>query len=283
MREFVREVLRGVAIGVANVIPGVSGGTMMVSMGIYPNVIGAVTGVFSDWRRSVRILFPYAAGMGIGVICFSFLAEYFFETFPLQTALLFLGLILGGIPLLLPKVSGARPNAAEAALFLIFFALILWTQSFGAGESGEFSSGLTMGTAKLFGVGALAAATMVIPGVSGSMILMALGYYMPVLGCINTFLTSVAALDWNTTAECLWVLAPFGAGVVLGIFGIAKVVEYFLGRWERLSYFAILGLVAASPVAVFGPLTMERGGIADILTGAALFLVGIFLSARLGT
>ena len=282
MRGFLKEVLRGVAIGVANVIPGVSGGTMMVSMGIYPNVIGAVTGFFSDWRRSVRILFPYAAGMGIGVVCFSFLMEYFFRAFPLQTALLFLGLILGGIPLLLPKVSGARPKPAEAALFLCFFALILWTQSFGAGEPKEFAAGLTAGTGKLFGAGALAAAAMVIPGVSGSMILMAMGYYTPVLGCINTFLTAAVLLDWKTAGECLWMLVPFGTGVLLGILAVAKLVEYFLRRWERQSYFAVLGLVAASPAAVFGPLVIEHGGVADILTGAALFLLGIFVSGRLG-
>lgn len=282
MKDFLKEMMRGIAIGIANVIPGVSGGTMMVSMGIYPKVIGAVTGIFSDWRRSLRILLPYALGMGIGVICFSFLAGYFFNKFPLQTALLFLGLILGGIPLLLPKVDGERPKPVEAALFVLFFALILWMQSLGTGEARAFTAGFTADTGRLFAVGALAAATMVIPGVSGSMILMALGYYTPVIAYINTFLTAAATLDWRTAADCLWILVPFGIGVVLGILLVAKLVEFFLKRWERPAYFAILGLVAASPAAVLGPLSIAQGGLADILTGAVLFLVGIFCALRLG-
>ena len=175
--SFLKEVLRGIAIGVANIIPGVSGGTMMVSMGIYGDVIGAVTGMPKHFWKSVKFLLPYAIGMLIGIGGLSFAIGYFFLEFPFETAMLFIGLIFGGVPLLLPKIMG-----------------------------------------KLFVVGTVAAATMVIPGVSGSMLLMSLGYYTPIINRISGFLAALPALKWEELFACAAVLIPFGIGVVLGIF-----------------------------------------------------------------
>lgn len=102
--SFLKEVLRGIAIGVANIIPGVSGGTMMVSMGIYGDVIGAVTGMPKHFWKSVKFLLPYAIGMLIGIGGLSFAIGYFFLEFPFETAMLFIGLIFGGVPLLLSLI-----------------------------------------------------------------------------------------------------------------------------------------------------------------------------------
>ena len=95
---FFKDILRGVMIGVANIIPGVSGGTMMVSMGIYDKIIGAVNNIFKEWKQSLKTLLPYAIGMLLGIAGLSFCITYFFEHFPLQTAFLFIGLIFGGLP-----------------------------------------------------------------------------------------------------------------------------------------------------------------------------------------
>jgi len=104
---------------------------------------------------------------------------------------------------------------------------------------------------KLFFVGVIASATMVIPGVSGSMILMSLGFYAPILSSITDFVR--AALDLNFSAalsECA-LLVPFGIGVLVGIFAIAKLIEFLLARFETCTYCAVLGLVAASPISIF--------------------------------
>lgn len=119
--SFLKEVLRGIAIGVANIIPGVSGGTMMVSMGIYGDVIGAVTGMPKHFWKSVKFLLPYAIGMLIGIGGLSFAIGYFFLEFPFETAMLFIGLIFGGVPLLLPKIMGKRITFSETLLFVLFF------------------------------------------------------------------------------------------------------------------------------------------------------------------
>lgn len=279
--KFIKSILRGVAIGIANIIPGVSGGTMMVSMGIYDEVICAVTGIFHQWKQSVRTLFPYAVGMGAGIVGLSFVISHLFARYPLQTAMLFIGLIFGGLPLLLPKVAGRMPSAAELAVFAAFFGLIVWMQFWGEGHSKLLAvDARTM--LSLFFIGALAAAAMVIPGVSGSMLLMSLGYYTPIIDHINAFVIAVVTLDFSTVWYCVGILAPFGVGVLLGAFLIAKLVEYLLKRHERMTYFAILGLVAASPVAVFAGSGVAGAGIGAWAAGIILFALGVGLAWLLG-
>ncbi len=279
--KLVKDILRGVAIGIANIIPGVSGGTLMVSMGIYDEVICSVTGIFRHWKESVKTLLPYAVGMAAGIVGLSFVISWLFAEYPFQTAMLFIGLIFGGIPMLLAKVAGRRPNVAELLVFAAFFGLIVWMQFWGEGSAKVLS--VTPGTmAALFFIGALAAATMVIPGVSGSMLLMSLGYYTPIIDHINAFVIAVVTLDFGTVWYCMGILVPFGVGVLLGIFLIAKLVEYLLKRQERLTYFAILGLVAASPVAVLSGMDAGAVNALVLIAGMAMFGAGLLLSWLLG-
>lgn len=279
--KVIKDVLRGVAIGIANIIPGVSGGTMMVSMGIYDEVICAVTGVFKHMKKSIGTLLPYVVGMGIGIVGLSFVIGYLFAEYPLQTAMLFIGLIFGGLPLILPKVSGKRVSIAELAVFAAFFGLIIWMQFWGEGRAQVLAAGpKTM--IILFFVGALAAATMVIPGVSGSMMLMSLGYYTPIIDQINAFVIALVTLDFRTVWDCMGILVPFGTGVLLGTFLIAKLVEYLLKQHERITYFAILGLVMSSPIAVLGGMNVGAVSTAVIIAGIAMFGVGMTIAWMLG-
>ena len=94
----IKSVLKGMVIGIANIVPGVSGGTMMVSMGIYDKLIHCITHLFSEFKKSVLFLLPIAVGMVAAIAASSFGLTYLFEHFPIQTNLLFVGLILGGLP-----------------------------------------------------------------------------------------------------------------------------------------------------------------------------------------
>lgn len=279
--SFLKEVLRGIAIGVANIIPGVSGGTMMVSMGIYGDVIGAVTGMPKHFWKSVKFLLPYAIGMLIGIGGLSFAIGYFFLEFPFETAMLFIGLIFGGVPLLLPKIMGKRITFSEALLFVLFFGLVVWMQFWKQGTDVALEPGIK-NSISLFTVGTVAAATMVIPGVSGSMLLMSLGYYTPIINRISGFLAALPALKWEELFACAAVLIPFGIGVVLGIFLISKLVEYLLEKQERKTYFAIMGLVISSPIAVLSGMNIVSIGLGQLLLGILLFIGGFFIANILG-
>lgn len=278
---FVKDILRGVAIGIANVIPGVSGGTMMVSMGIYNDVISAVTGIFTHMKKSIRTLLPYAIGMMLGIAGLSFIIGYFFGNFPFQTAMLFIGLIFGGLPLILHKVQGGKPSLAETVLFVVFFALIIWMQFWESGADKVLTFRLET-VVSLFLIGTVAAATMVIPGVSGSMILMSLGYYEPIIEHINLFVVSLMTFNMEDILTCLGILVPFGIGVALGIFLISKLVEYLLLKQERKTYFAILGLVVSSPIAVLAGIGPGSLSTMTLLSGILLFGAGFVASGILG-
>ena len=112
----IKNILKGMVIGIANVIPGVSGGTMMVAMGIYDKLIHCITHLFSELKKNVMFLAPIAVGMALAVIGSSFTIEKMFESFPFQTSLLFVGLVVGGLPAMWKNVKDADRLDAIGAI-----------------------------------------------------------------------------------------------------------------------------------------------------------------------
>lgn len=283
--HFMIRVLKGVLIGVANIIPGVSGGTMMVSMGIYDDIIHSITNLFKKFKESVKTLLPYAIGMAVGIGGLAFLLDYFLQKYPFQTNIMFIGLILGGIPIIWKRSAKGGLNAGKLLVFLIFFASIILLQIFGSGKDGtEVVLSTEPGQlALLFFVGLIAAATMVIPGVSGSMILMLLGYYKPIISMIKRLMEEVLHFNLAGIGECVLIVIPFGVGVVVGIFLVAKLIEVLIKKAEAVTYSGIMGLVVASPVVILMicgiPKSMD--GLLLVTSGAA-FAGGFLLAYLLG-
>ena len=135
---------------------------------------------------------------------------------------------------------------------------------------------------KLFAVGIIAAATMVIPGVSGSMMLLLMGYYNPIVSAIKNFITALAAFDMAGILEGFGILIPMGLGVVAGIFLIAKIIEILFEKFPTQVYWAIIGLIVASPVAIFLLGDVGKINIVGILTSAVTFAVGFVIALKLG-
>ena len=129
-------------------------------------------------------------------------------------------------------------------------------------------------------MGAVASATMIIPGVSGSMVLMLLGYYTPVLNALNQLKGGVVSMEGAALAQSLGTLVPFAVGVVLGIVGVAKLIEWLVARIPTVTYCGVLGLVLASPVAILMRTDMSGVNLTQILVSIATFAVG-FIAAML--
>lgn len=279
----IKNILKGIVIGLANVIPGVSGGTMMVSMGIYDKLIHCITHLLSEFKKSVLFLLPIFIGMGIAVVVVPFGIEYLFAEYPFETNLLFVGLIVGGLPAVWKNVKGNSVRIGHIIACIAFFALVAGLALMGEteGNAADLSFGF-LSVAKLFAVGVVASATMVIPGVSGSMILLLIGYYHPILETITDFISAVFALDMDGILQGMGVLAPFGIGVVVGIFAIAKLVEIIFEKFPLYAYWAIIGLIISSPVAIF-----LIGGVGSItalsvIVGVAALAVGFVAAMKLG-
>jgi len=286
-------ILKGMVIGVANIIPGVSGGTMAVSLGIYERLINSITTIRKEWRKNIIFLVTVIIGMGIGIVAFSKAIDFLLKNHALPTALAFIGLVLGGIPLLLVSLNGSldkekkRFGASHVITFIIFCAIVLGM----ALLNGKIAAGAEkeIGFVQiiiLFFMGVIASATMVIPGVSGSMMLMVFGYYDTVITTINKCMDAVFALDFAKFFECCVILVPFGIGVIVGIVAVAKLIDFLFKRFASLTFSAILGLVAASPGAIIINTKAEYGmpvTVPGVIIGAVLLVVCFGVTCWFGT
>lgn len=279
----IKNVLKGMVVGVANIIPGVSGGTMMVSMGIYDKLIHCLTHLFKEFKESMKFLIPIFVGVGIALVGLSFIIQPAFEHFPLQTSCLFIGLIVGGLPAAWKKVKGKGIKISYIIPFLVFFVLVVGLALIGEKEGN--AADLTFGfwsCIKLFLVGIIASATMVIPGVSGSMMLLLLGYYNPIVSAIKDFVTALVSFDMQGILQGCGVLVPAGVGIVVGIFAIAKLIEIIFEKFPIQAYWAIIGLIVASPFAVL--LMAQIGTITavSVIVSVVTFAIGFVIAMKLG-
>lgn len=278
-----KNILKGMLIGLANIIPGVSGGTLAVSMGLYDKIIHCISHFFSDIVKNLLFLLPILLGMGIAIVASSFGIDYLFETFPLQTNLLFIGLILGSLPAIYGKVKSRSIKVGYLVSALLFFAVVVGMALLNGANAQE--KVIVPGVGEmllLFLIGVLASATMVVPGVSGSMMLLVLGYYNPILRTIQEFVIALVHWDWAAIVGTFFILIPFGIGVVVGIIVIAKIIEVVFDKFPMYAYWSIMGLLIASPVAILMVGSFSEITVVSVLTGALTFLLGWFISRKLG-
>lgn len=285
--DWLKKILRGMVIGIANIIPGVSGGTMMVSMGIYDTIIYSVNHLFKEFKKCVMMLLPYAIGMVLAILLGAFGLEAAFEKIPLITNALFIGLILGSVPLIFKNVKedglGQKKTPISLIIFVIFFAIVVLLKVFEAENRTEIT--ITFGNIILcLLLGMIASATMVIPGVSGSMMLKTLGYYETIVTDGITGLTSTLFKgDFSGAMPYIATLLPFAIGIVLGIFAIAKLIDILLKKWKGYTYSAILGMVIASPVVILMDKNLYNDlSISTILLSVAALIFGCLIALKLG-
>lgn len=280
-----KNILKGMVIGIANIIPGVSGGTMMVSMNIYDKLIHCITHLFSEFKKSVGFLLSIAVGMGIAIVASSFFLEELFAKVPIQTNMGFIGLILGGLPAICKNVKGNKVKVGHILAGLVFFGVVVGLAAMGETEGN--AADLTfnfVNVIKLFVVGLVTAGTMVVPGVSGSMMLMLMGYYQPILSTITDFISALVALDMDGILQGLGVLVPAGIGVLAGIFLIAKLIELIFSKFPLYAYWAIIGLIIASPVAIIlmNMTVFATINVVSALTGLVALGAGFVVAMKLG-
>lgn len=251
----IRLILTGIVIGMANVIPGVSGGTLAVVFNIYDKFVNAITLNLKKLKANWKFIVPLLAGMACGVLLFSKLITVLYTNFPVQTDFCFTGLILGSMPMLfkcmLPKEDEPKFDTKKKTaiilcvvfglIFLLFFS---WLNIRLSGETEvinpimpDFTWPLAF---KIFIAGILGAITMVIPGISGSLIMLIMGVYTIVITSIPNLFHA------DTFWHALILLLPNGIGVIIGLLTGAKLVSYLLKKAPQLTYAVIFGLLIGS-------------------------------------
>ncbi len=282
MKEKIILMLKGAIIGVANIIPGASGGTLAITLGLYEKIIHVINNLFKDFKNNFKFLFFFGIGIMFSLLLMSNIIVYFLDKFPIPTTIFLVGLILGGLPIIIQKVKGKKFKFSN---ILIFSIVLLFLVSLSLIKHGNnvvsFDNLNVIGYFKLFIVGIIAAATMVVPGLSGSFVLMLIGYYRPILEAINN-LTDFQTLNFHIFISNAVILFVFGMGVLLGILIIAKVIKYLLMRFEVPTYYAIIAFVIGSIYVILTPLLTYDLTWPIIFTSIICGIVGYVIAYFLG-
>ncbi|MBE5949669.1 MAG: DUF368 domain-containing protein [Lachnospiraceae bacterium] len=291
--QFIFNIIKGAIIGIANVIPGVSGGTMAVSLGIYERLIHVLTHIRKEWKRNIGFLVAIVIGLAIGIIGFAQAVEFLLVNHALITALVFVGLVLGGIPLILKSLKDSltaeskKLGVSHMLVFVVFCALVVVMALLNGKEGADVAEQIGIfDMVILFLVGGVASAAMVIPGVSGSMLMMIFGYYDTIITTINRFIESLLSFDIMAMLDCCKALVPFGIGVLVGIVAIAKLIDFLFKKFASQTFAAILGLIVASPGAILLKTKNEYGFEAELLPviiGGILLVVCFVVTCWFGS
>lgn len=234
---------KGGAIGLAMIIPGVSGGTLAVLLGVYDKIIDSVGNLFKRFKESFLFLLPIALGAILAFAALYYPLKYALLYAPFPTILLFAGLMLGSIPDLVKK--SERNGFKKLDTIGIVLACVLVVGICFIPNLGDVDLSSDMQAWHYFlllFMGMLASCALVVPGVSGSMLMLIFGYYQPLLATISAMRTS--------PGHSILVLATFAVGVIIGFFTIAKLMQFLLRRFRRVTYWCIVGFVIGSIPAV---------------------------------
>jgi len=384
-------VLKGTLVGLAIVIPGVSGGSMLLTIGVYGDAV-SITSKNKDVRNKAIVkLIPYAIGIVLGVAVLSFVITWLLANYQLYTILTFCGLILGSLPMLIKEIRGqmnvkrVRPEyfVLSALMIALMIALPLLSNSstedfarIGSADGLVLNDRIVLQDASAAGdvlsvrkddpsvavlkvkapesglkgmkadlndgvifeydalddanwndeplspawdgdllvlngerytvyravdtlnngavsmlwallLGFIAAGTMIIPGISGSMVLLVLGYYNSIMSHLKAGIIALVTFQFAALWQHLLVLVPFALGVVLGLLIVSKLVKWLLDRYPTPTYYAIIGLMLASPYAIFMKSGLFNGMFFSslhwytVVIGLICFGVGFFAATKL--
>ncbi|WP_181350216.1 DUF368 domain-containing protein [Thalassobacillus sp. CUG 92003] len=242
-----KNIYRGLMMGASDVIPGVSGGTIAVVLGIYDRLIEAVNGIFSkDWKKHLSFMIPLVLGIGLSILLLSNVIDWLFEHYPGPTKFFFLGLIVGVLPYLTHKADMKHNFVTRHYVLLLIGAVLVASMVIFQTSESEAMQNLNMPDyISLFFGGFVASSAMVLPGISGSFMLLIMGMYTTIIDGISNFKFDIIMI--------------VGLGILCGIVVMSKVVKFFLDRYTSGTYAVIIGLVIGSVVVVFPGLPSTPG------------------------
>ena len=290
--DFLLKIVKGGFIGVAAVIPGFSGGTIACIVGIYDELIEAISGIRKHFKESILTLLPYLLGAAIFAALLITPITWGVDKHPFITVSLFTGLMLGGLPSFCNTIKGKTSKTNILALLLgaiAVVAIIIPSLSSGGAYNESLMTPSWYTYLILFLIGILGSFALVVPGISGSMILLILGFYNPIMDTIKGFLHSIGLSlgEFSTSFDpsvlengsylfqSFGLLACFGIGIIVGFFVISKLMKYLLTNHKIITYFAILGFILASIIGIYAnPTYYESLNHIDIILAIIFLVVG---------
>ncbi|AOV07268.1 DUF368 domain-containing protein [Sporosarcina ureilytica] len=259
-----RNIYRGFFIGISDLIPGVSGGTIAFILGIYEQLLTAISGFFSrDWKKHIGFLLPLAIGMGGTLLIFSRLIEYLLKNYHAQTQFFFLGLIIGVVPFISKQVNVKKNFKLGHYLLVIIVGAALASLAFVSPQDYGTITKLTSSNALgLFLAGWAGSMAMLLPGISGSFILLLLGVY-------STAISALSNLN-------LPIIIVIGSGVIVGFIVSSKVIRYLLERFKYGTFAVVIGLIIGSVFVIYPGLPKDG---TFLMMSLLTFFIGLLVAS----
>ena len=255
-KEWFKTLLAGMAIGAGSAIPGVSGGTIAVILKVYEKILWAISNIFKQFKRAIIYLIPTLLGVILALIPTMLIMHKALNGFVFGIICVFAGFIVGSIPGITDEVKG-EPIKRSYIILLIVSLLV----AVGLGVASVLAkadvTSLLINPAwwmyiVLIPVGVIASIALAVPGLSGSMLLLLLGFYRPLIDTtIETFKNVLESNDWSHVGIQLGILACFAIGVIVGFFLISKLMNFLLAKYHHATFYSIIGFVIGSTIALF--------------------------------
>ncbi|MBX2810659.1 MAG: DUF368 domain-containing protein [Myxococcales bacterium] len=250
-----RACVGGILMGLANLVPGISGGTMLLAAGVYPQFINSIAEVSTCKFKQTSLLTLGTVGLSVilSILLFAGPVRDLVVHYRWVMYSLFIGLTLGGLPVVWKMARPTTPALAGGIVggFLIM-GTIAWLQASSHPAAAESSGPLMMVLAGLAG-----ASAMILPGISGGYLLLVLGVYVPILTAISNFVEALKAKDMAALiTPGTQVILPVGIGVVVGILAVSNILQWALDRFAKPTLGALLGFLVG---AVIGLWPFQRG------------------------
>lgn len=274
MDTAIKNIIKGIVIGIATLVPGVSGGTMAIILGLYDNIIHSISSFFSDIKKNTIFLMTVGIGGVIGLFGFSWIMKFLLSQFRYPMIYLFIGVIIGGIPVLYRKINTADKRPVDWIYFVIGFLIILVMTIYDGTIVNLANSTGILQFVFLFFAGIIIAIALILPGISTSFMLLAIGLY-------DIFIDAVSNVKLNY-------LLPIGLGTLFGVLTTTRVLENCMNKRPRQTYLLILGFVIGSVLQVFpglpeGVYTLMSVNTAGNITGTEILLAIAEIVASIAT
>ena len=280
--EVARGGVLGFFIGLAVIVPGVSGSTVAIIFKLYEKLLYALGNIVKKFKKCVRFLLPIAAGLLIGFVLGFLAIQKLIDISPFTVIGLFAGLMLGAFPAVYDEIKGEKKTPPRLLLFLLGLLVpvaIALISVYGTEGAGSLKH-LTAGHYILFLLlGYLVAVTQIVPGLSATALLMAFGYFTPIM-------QSVHLSYWQEDPAVFAVYACLAVGFLLGLVTFSKLLTTIFAKWRKGAFFLIVGLSLGSIVTMFfNPdvcAVYEAWGtqlnVLDLVLGLVLFVVGVVIA-----
>lgn len=270
MKNFIIKMLKGMLIGLSMIIPGVSGGTVAVLLNIYDEIIFNINNLKKEFKNSVLYLLPIVVGAVLSFVIAYFPLKYLLENFQFQTISLFAGLMIGSTPKLIVDAKKRGFSKINIISIIIPFMIVIGVCFIPNMKNVDLVDMNALNYLLLFLVGALASCALIVPGISGSMLLLILGYYQPLLNIISD-------LKVNFMHSAL-VIIVFCIGLVIGFFTIARIMKILFEKYTVGTYWAIVGFVLASIIGIFLAVNYNFSfDLFIIISSVLIIIIGIIL------